>query len=327
MQKSVISPLILLAAVASCAAPQSDFKVRAAASVPEVKGVGEAKAQLALGNVGLALEGFREALRDNPGDVQAALGIAHCFDRMGRADLSRKWFETALASAPDNSTVLNDFAASLEKQGKLSEAASVRAEAASSKVASELPGQDVTRSVLAAGGETPALSSVTVTLPAPAPAAQLNPALTRDDARSIANAVQAKQTGPRLERLSLGEVALITTRAPTWKAQVVQQSAQSVTFRWTEAQPLARLLNAARTAGLAARTRQRLQSNGWKKIEIGDAPAVRERTLVLYPEYRRTTARKLASQFGFTRLQAFSGSEIVVLLGRDAAALKSLRPT
>jgi hypothetical protein len=48
---------------------------------------------------------------------------------------------------------------------------------------------------------------------------------------------------------------------------------------------------------------------------------------VLYPEYRRKTAERLAAQFGFKKLQAFSGSEIVVLLGRDAMSAKDSRAT
>jgi tetratricopeptide (TPR) repeat protein len=316
-----------LAAAASCASPQSEIKVRAATSVPQVKGIGEAEAQLTLGNVGLALEGFRQVLRDNPGNVAAAVGIAHCYDKMGRPDLSGKWFETALASAPENATVLYDFAASLEKQGKLADAASVRADAARLNAVTTRPAVNLSADALTPGADAAALSSVTVTLPAPAPALAPDSAGKRNDTPAIAAAVESRQGGPRLERLSLGEVALITTPMPIWKGEVVQQSARSVTFRWTEARTVARLLNAARTEGLAARTRQKLEANGWRKIEIGDAPAVRARTLVLYPEYRWKTARKLASQFGFTHLQTFSGSEIVVLLGRDAAALKSLRPT
>jgi hypothetical protein len=107
---------------------------------------------------------------------------------------------------------------------------------------------------------------------------------------------------------------------------MVRQSAKSATFRWVAAKPVARLLNAARVQGLAARTREHLADRGWRRLEIGDAPAVRAKTLVLYPAFRRGTAQRLANQFGFTQLKPFNGSEIVVLLGRDAAKLKTLRP-
>jgi hypothetical protein len=134
--------------------------------------------------------------------------------------------------------------------------------------------------------------------------------------------------GPRLERLSLGEVALLTTTAPVWRAQVVAATPQKVTVRWVplnvaSARPNIRLLNAARAQGLAARNRDYLLDRGWRKIEIGDAADVRERSLVLYPAARPALGRSLAAQFGF-RAQPTTTSEVfVIFLGRDAAALKA----
>jgi hypothetical protein len=327
MQRSVLSLTLLLAAAASCTSPQANIKVRAASSLPEVRGLGEAQAQLALGNVGLALEGFRQVLRDDPTNVDAAVGVAHCYERMGRFDLSQRWFETALASAPEDTAVLNQFAISLDRQGKLSEAARVRAEVANIGAAAPAAAAvNISQAPLTTDVPMDALASVTVKLPAPAPAQETTP-ISAGKAETVIAAAGATSQTPRLERLSLGEVALITTSKPIWTAQLIRQTPQSVTFRWIEIHPAARLLNAARSEGLAARTRAKLIDNGWHKIEIGDAPAVRANTLVLYPEYRLKAAKRLASQFGFTHLQAFSGSEIVVLLGRDAAALKTLRTT
>jgi hypothetical protein len=246
---------------------------------------------------------------------------------MGRFDLSRRWFETALASAPEDTGVLNQFAASLEQQGKLSEAAGVRAEVA--KIRSSTASQAEVSVVQVPLTETvakEALASVTVQLPPPAPLQEATSDKSANRTAVVPAAASKLQT-PRLERLSLGEVALITTAKPIWTAQLIHRTPQSVTFRWVEVHPVARLLNAARTEGLAARTRAQLVDRGWHKIAIGDAPAVRAKTLVLYPEYRLRTAQKLAAQFGFTHLQSFSGDEIVVLLGRDAAALKNLRAT
>ncbi|HEU4809780.1 MAG TPA: LytR C-terminal domain-containing protein [Sphingomicrobium sp.] len=360
---------VLLVCTTSCSTPQP-VEIRAASSTPQIQGLGEAQGQLALGNVALALEGFRKVLRDNPDSVDAAVGIAHCYENMGRFDLSRRWFETALASAPENAAVLNDFASSLERQGKYADAASVRAETvqlvAAAAVAEPLQSAEFVRPAPAdvAVESTPSLESspttpiVTLHLPPPAPVQKAEPlklapasraevtlpapveqarvvlpapveqaeALKPQRLVSALIASEPRETGPRLERLSLGEVALITRPTPTWSAKIVERTAQSVTFRWVPLRPVARLLNAARNEGLAARTRARLAENGWRRIEIGNAPMVRAKTLVLYPEYRRHTAQKLAAQFGFTQLKSFSGNEIVVLLGRDAAALKALRP-
>jgi hypothetical protein len=323
MQTSRLS-LILLIAAASCTSARPDIEVRAAGSTAQVGGLADAKGQLALGNVGLALEGFRTVLRDNPGNSEAAVGIAHCYEQMGRFDLSRRWFETALASAPEDRAVLGAFADSLQLQGKLSEAASVRSEIAgqSASKAGQLPSVIAEATPVVPLGQ--AARSVTIALPPPAPAepvaASPGPQLSGQAALA-----QSGRGGPRLERLSLGEVALITRPEPVWKGQLVDRSGQSATFRWVEIRPVARLLNAARVEGLAARTRGRLAARGWTRIAIGDAPAVRSNTLVLYPEYRRAMAVRLAAQFGFTHLQSFSGSEIVVLLGRDSVSPKDRR--
>jgi hypothetical protein len=126
----------------------------------------------------------------------------------------------------------------------------------------------------------------------------------------------------------MGEVALLTAGEPVWQPKVVTRTAQSTTVRWvalndTASRPNIRLLNAARSQGLAARTRAYLMARGWRKIEIGDANAVRETSLIMYPEGRLTTGRSLASQFGFRPGVRQQGQVIVVYLGRDAAAARA----
>ena len=137
---------------------------------------------------------------------------------------------------------------------------------------------------------------------------------------------------PKLERTSLGEVALVTGRGPQWSSLVVKQSQRSATVRFIPLRQASarfasvRLLNAARMQGLAAKTRSTLFDRGWRSIAIGDANAIRSRSLVLYPAHRRTTALSLARQFGFASAQRASGREITVLLGRDAALMPRRLP-
>ncbi len=368
-----------------CAAPQPDVKVRGIATAPVAAGIGEAEAQLALGNVGLALEGFRKVLRDRPDDVRALVGLAHCYERMSRFDLSRRYYESALANVPDDPAVLAEFAASLEQQGKVSQAAAVRAEIEQNAVAAQVeraisvddgvePVSLSVETIASAGARRfappevavanatrlatrtsllalpvvplsleptePAVpivvvptvsrpqvaSSVTVRLPPPAEPGRKPVADSRNALAARLVAERRKATGPHLERLSLGEVALVTRSEPIWKAAMVKRSAKSATFRWVAVRPVARLLNAARVQGLAARARAHLADRGWRRLGIGDANSTRAKTLVLYPAFRRGTAQRLANQFGFTQLKPFNGNEIVVLLGRDAATLKALRP-
>jgi tetratricopeptide (TPR) repeat protein len=313
---------MLVVLLASCASPNAAVKVRALSSGPDITSAADAEAQLALGNVGLALEGFRAALRQNPRNVRALTGMAHSYEQMGRFDLSRKWYETALAEAPESGKILTDFAASLDIQGKSAEAASVRAEVA------ELANSSPLRAV--SGPMEPQIapvvaSSVTVALPAAAPAH------TREETPTIAPVHLAMQRqpleiGPRLERLSQGVVALVTRGKPVWRAQLVEKTDKSATFRFVEVRPVARLLNAARIEGLAARTREMLVDSGWKRITIGDAPAVRDKSLILYPSSKLATAKRLAAQFSFGHLQQFEGGEIIVLLGRDSVRAAAPRP-
>jgi len=90
--------------------------------------IAEAASHLALGNVALALESFRKALREDPTSVEAMAGLAACYDQMARFDLSRRYYESALALAPSNTGLLNAFARSLDAQGGSEEAAAVRRE-------------------------------------------------------------------------------------------------------------------------------------------------------------------------------------------------------
>ena len=323
--RTVPSLGLALAAVAtSCSSPHNKFEVRAAIPTSRSIGVGEAEAHLALGNIALALEGFRKALREQPNDPRALVGIAHSYERMGRFDLSRKWFETALAAAPGDRSILHEFAAFLDRQRLPLEAAAVRAEVVERTQSSSpaAPGSPASEPTVLAASET--APSVTLALPPPRQVDQRE--VNADVVKPSVRNVPAASPGPRLERLSLGEVALISRPGPIWRAELVKRSHQSVTFRFVTVRPVARLLNAARLQGLAARTRASLVDRGWKRIEIGDAPAVREKSLVLFPHSQAAIAKRLAAQFGFANLRAFDGPEVIVLLGRDAARMKSLRP-
>ena len=111
-----------------------------------------------------------------------------------------------------------------------------------------------------------------------------------------------------------------------WSAKLVARTRLSTTVRWIpieNASALAniQLLNAARRQGLAARTRNVLLDRGWRRIDIGDAAQVREKSVVLYPANRSALGRSLALQFG-CRAVVSTGDVLVVLLGRDAAALR-----
>ena len=107
--------LLVTAAVLACTAclgEQGKLEVRStttglkAGREPVPFRIAEARGQLVLGNVALALEGFRKAVREDPTSVDALTGIAYCYDQMGRFDLSRRHYEMALALAPRDPALL-----------------------------------------------------------------------------------------------------------------------------------------------------------------------------------------------------------------------------
>jgi hypothetical protein len=416
-------------AAAGCAAAPNAVEIRPIADPgsklrPGSDRLADAKGQLALGNVGLALEGFRKVARDYPDNAEAFAGMAACYEAMRRYDLAEMKYQAALALAPHNATLLARLAGALDQQGKLDAAAEVRGEIAQlasasaaldradadtapvTQVASLAPAQTVTVAIPAPKlakaaeqpetaipapnlaerpqvnvlvGVAPKLNAISVgqlapviaapaePVPAmipgprltdrarvnvvaglsprlnPLPVGELAPVLAmpsepvpamipaprlNDQAKVNVVAGLTSRIGPRLERLSLGEVALLTGAAPTWRGQVVARTPQKLTVRWVPVttaavRPNIRLLNAARVQGLAARNRSYLLDRGWRKIEIGNATQTRERSIVLYPAMRPMLGRSLAAQFGF-RAQPTNSSEVfVILLGRDAAGLRA----
>ena len=121
---------------AACAVTQTaDFRIRAipdaAAKLrPGTALLSDANGQLAIGNVGLALEGFRKALRDQPNSADAYSGIARCYEEMGRFDLARSNYEAALALAPKDPQLLISVATSMDQEGNTQDATAARQEAA-----------------------------------------------------------------------------------------------------------------------------------------------------------------------------------------------------
>lgn len=310
---------LLVTAVAISACSGSAIEVRsikqtlAEGRQPANSRVAEGNGQLALGNVGLAIEAYRKALREQPDNVDAMIGLATCYDRMGRSDLSRRHYEMALAVDPANTDVYSHFAQSLDGQGRRDEAARVKAELAARVVAPEAS-REVPGSVPVL--PPPPAQSVTVALAPP---------------RSLPVAVERPAgDGVRLERISLREVALVTkSERPQWEARTVARTASSTTIRFERRlQPGVTLLNAARVQGLAARTRAYLIGRGFGGARIGDAPAVRRQSAILYAQADARRAERLAAQFGFA-LEKLEGTKtgVTILLGRDAARDAALRPT
>lgn len=201
-------------AIAACSS-QGNLQVRpigarTAASTAGSAAVGEAHAQLALGNAGLALELFRKALRDDPASAEANAGIAMSYDRMNRFDLSRRYYEAALAIAPADPALLERFAGSLDRQGASAEASEVRREIAIRIGASNaIAAAPIPPGPADSGPPGPAAAAVVVAAaPTPVPAPAPGPAPAPDPAprktiiepvRAIASAAPAPAPAPAPE--------------------------------------------------------------------------------------------------------------------------------
>jgi len=132
---------------------------------------------------------------------------------------------------------------------------------------------------------------------------------------------------PRLERISMGEVALVTMQRPIGFAQSKSRQPKVAEVRWAQLSsptprfPI-RLLNAARYQGLAARTRTAMLNQGWRRIEIGNARWVRSQSLVMYPASRTAEAKRIAARFGARTMLVKNSRAVTVLLGRDSVGRK-----
>lgn len=167
---------------------------KAAAITSASNSVAEAQGQLALGNVGLALEAFRKLQRNNPTDLGVLVGIGDCYVAMGRLDIARSSYETALAVSPHNPELLFALAAILDSQGDHVRAGEARADASGVAPAMLKTGSAVEPARIAHTA-----SSARALAPKPVPAILI---------------VDDRQFLPRLERLTFGEVALVTAVAP-----------------------------------------------------------------------------------------------------------------
>jgi hypothetical protein len=159
----------------------------------------------------------------------------------------------------------------------------------------------------------------------------------------VAVAFRAEEpSGPRLQRLTNGEVALLTTKDASWKPETAPvavsrqqvlaaesprrtaplQTASAGSVSWvplkmSTASAGVQVLNAARSHGLAGSARNVLFGRGWRSVAIGNAGTTRQTSVVFYPKERARLGRSLAAQFG-VRAKMAKTNAVVLVLGRDS---------
>lgn len=135
--------LALLLAVGGCSTGDWSARARSepagpwamhAANDPYERG----KTHLRVGQLGLALEAFRTALRRDRASIASLNGMAVTYDELGRYDVSRRYFQQALELNPQAPETLNNIGRSLLRQGKFEAALPLLREAARSTGDSEV---------------------------------------------------------------------------------------------------------------------------------------------------------------------------------------------
>ncbi|HEY0625775.1 MAG TPA: LytR C-terminal domain-containing protein [Allosphingosinicella sp.] len=259
----------------------------------------QAKAQFRLGNIALALENFRKAARQSPESIDALNGIAASYDRMGRFDLSRRYYEEALALGPGDPKTRHNFAVSLRMQGLHDQALAFEQE----ERAFDGAEQSLAHAEAKPTFVSPKGQSVTVSLP-PAPPLKLATAQV-DDSRS-ASSVEAPEM-----IVSDTKSAPPTVRRPATSPQKQRAHAASI-----------RIMNAVGRRGQARRMQTYLAGKGWRNSAIGDADRQRSQSIILYPAGSSAAAQALARQLPFRTTVSASplASRVVLLLGGNSTA-------
>jgi tetratricopeptide (TPR) repeat protein len=285
------------------------------------------KWHLAAGNIALALDSFRKELRENPNSINARNGLAVAYDRLGRFDLSRRYYEEALALQPDNKIILSNLGYSLVIQGKKQEAETVLAAAEKSLPATpvdQVAAMPVDQVSTAPVEKTTAAPVETIT------AAPVDPII-RNNKIMASNLPEPPQQFSRvefdskiqkhpdqwLERTSPHTVQLITlatnaTPRP-WLTDVTREKKT----------PSVLVLNAARKQGIAARFKADISRQGWVNGGIGDSISRSAKSKLFYDPALHQDALKLAWSLSFLPvMQPKPGVKgLVLYIGRDAIGL------
>jgi Flp pilus assembly protein TadD len=341
----VISALLLSVALSSCG--KSKIEVRAMPAPEDMRTVNEALAKGRMlferDEFALAADAFRKAVRQDPDNADAYNGLAASYDNLGRFDLSRRYYELALARSPEDGRILRNFARSMLGQGnklaarrlfaeaaaldlpkaaaiapseQLQQAAAEQAAAEQSQPEQPLPEQtafqpaalpDAHPFQAGQGAVTVAVATappqVTIALPAAKP---VSPAPT-----SLFQRIAATVLPTRPHRGDDVSVAL----DPPARPEVVQAVAAAKA-------PNLHIMNAVGRKHQAARMRMWLSGNGWNGASIGDSRNKLLRSRILYRARDERAARALASTLPFKpRLQPARGAPaLFLMLGRDAVA-------
>ncbi|MBK5264147.1 MAG: tetratricopeptide repeat protein [Alphaproteobacteria bacterium] len=198
----------LMVALVGCSSQHAELQIKPIGGEQLLSGndaLAKAELLLARGEYALAIDAYRKAVRYDPANAVAYNGLAVSYDQLGRHDLSRRYYELALARAPREGKYYRNLARSLEIQGRRDEAKMVLAQMTAAEkglaVAAPVPSSQPLHTLadLAKGGTA-----------------------------TVADAA-AGMIGPHLERLSMGEVLLSTEKDGTARHGKPRMAGRSIT--------------------------------------------------------------------------------------------------
>lgn len=284
------------------------------------------KRHLADGKIGLAIDAFRQALRADPTSVRALNGLAVAYDRIGRFDVSRRYYEQALSFEPGSAELLNNLGYSLLMQGRGAEARPLleRAGRSGDPAVQATAGGNLGRIQTTGQGVAQA--------PAPEPAvtaptgwvertnAHQQTLVTRPRAELVALAA-ARQLEPRLISANRGpERAAEITLTP---GAITELALAGPEVTATPEHRALTVWNGVGRERMAARAAQFLRAKAIRVGRLADTPGFGRRSSELrYGPADRPTAVDIAATLPFTvRLHEVADADgIHLVLGRNALA-------
>jgi hypothetical protein len=237
------------------------------------------------GQYGLAIAAYRRVLRLDPASSAAREGLAISYELLGRLDLSDRYYQEALALAPRNPRIYENFAASLRAQGRQGDADRLMADM---RIA--LPGEPVQTAVAAVPVQDSAKTAAVA------------------EVRTV-QAVPSAEPDVRTIQISDRSSLVLTMPRQPVAAPVVAKAARAV-----------RVVNAVGRQGIARQTVALLAKRGIEGLEVGDATFKLKRSRILVPQRQRAQGEQLSRNLPFAvRIEESAvAGRVQLLVGEDA---------
>jgi len=285
--RSLIAAFAMLGLLNGCATSSGLSGIRPVGDVAVGQtSVAAGNALVSRGQYGLAVAAYRRVLRLDPVNSQALEGLAIAYELLGRADLADRYYQEALALAPRNPRIYQNFAAFLRAQQRDADAAQLMA--------------DMRIALPDAVADAPA--------PVPAKPVDVAPAAT----------VAAYPAEPDVRLIRQSERATLVVTMPRVATPPAQSPAVAsvvpVGIRATRA------VNAAGRHGVARQTAALLAKHGFGGVEAGDAVFQLKRSRILVPAHQRALGERLSRNLPFAaRIEESARVDRVqILIGLDA---------